>query len=78
MSLLEVKDLKINFSSSRGFTNAVKGIDFEIAEGESVAIVGESGSGKSVTAMSLSRLLPQPEPVRNPPRKDAPRHREPP
>ena len=55
MSLLEVENLKIRFDSRRGRTEAVKGISFEIREGESVAIVGESGSGKSVTAMSLMR-----------------------
>ena len=60
MSLLEVKNLKIRFDSRRGQTDAVKGIGFEIGDGESVAIVGESGSGKSVTAMSLMRLLPPP------------------
>lgn len=60
MSLLEVENLKIRFDSRRGRTEAVKGISFEIREGESVAIVGESGSGKSVTAMSLMRLLPPP------------------
>ena len=47
-NLLEVKNLQINF----GDTCAVKGIDFSIAENDSVAIVGESGSGKHVSAMS--------------------------
>ena len=60
MSLLQVENLKIRFPPLRGRTEAVKGISFEIREGESVAIVGESGSGKSVTAMSLMRLLPPP------------------
>ena len=56
--LLEVKGLKINFGS----TQAVKGIDFSIGENDSVAIVGESGSGKTVSAMSLTKLLP-PHPI---------------
>ena len=55
-NLLEVKNLQINF----GDTCAVKGIDFSIAENDSVAIVGESGSGKTVSAMSLTKLLPPP------------------
>ena len=54
--LLEVNGLKINFGS----TVAVKGIDFSIGENDSVAIVGESGSGKTVSAMSLTKLLPSP------------------
>lgn len=54
--LLEVKNLQISF----GDTRAVKGIDFSIDENDSVAIVGESGSGKTVSAMSLTRLLPTP------------------
>ncbi len=56
--LLDIQNLKITFDSERSHTEAVKGISFSIEENESVAIVGESGSGKSVTAMSLTRLLP--------------------
>ncbi len=60
--LLDVRDLVIEFRS-RGETNlAVDGISFEVRKGETLAVVGESGSGKSVTAMSLTRLLPE-EPV---------------
>lgn len=60
MNLLEVKNLEIEFSSRGTTTRAVKGIDFSVGENEAVAVVGESGSGKTVTAMSLTRLLPTP------------------
>ena len=53
-ALLEVRDLRIAF----GKAEAVKGVSFDIARGETVALVGESGSGKSVTALSTVRLLP--------------------
>ncbi|EDY84656.1 Oligopeptide/dipeptide transporter domain family protein [Verrucomicrobiia bacterium DG1235] len=58
--LLEVRDLKIRFSSRHSKIDAVKGISFSLEKGKTLAIVGESGSGKSVTSMSLSRLLPPP------------------
>ena len=60
--LLQVENLKIDFHNRKQTTNAVKGISFQIAKNETVAIIGESGSGKSVTALSLTRLLP-PEPI---------------
>lgn len=60
MNLLDVKNLKIKFCSRGTETEAVKSINFSMRENESVAIVGESGSGKTVTAMSLTRLLPPP------------------
>ncbi|MDE4142674.1 MULTISPECIES: ABC transporter ATP-binding protein [Rhodobacterales] len=51
--LLSVENLRLNFGSHE----AVKGISFEIAKGETLALVGESGSGKSATALALLRLI---------------------
>ncbi len=60
--LLAVRDLVIEFRSRGEVNRAVDGISFAVNKGETLAVVGESGSGKSVTAMSLTRLLPE-EPV---------------
>ena len=53
-SLLAVRDLKISFGSSE----AVRGIDLAIGEGEVLGLVGESGSGKSATSLAVMGLLP--------------------
>jgi ABC-type dipeptide/oligopeptide/nickel transport system ATPase component len=58
--LLEVEGLRIEFRTDGAPVEAVKGVSFAVARGETVAIVGESGSGKSVTALALTRLLPEP------------------
>ena len=58
--LLDVRDLTIEFATDRGPFEAVKQVSFSVAKGETLAIVGESGSGKSVSALSLTRLLPAP------------------
>ena len=58
-SILQVKDLRISFSTHAGEVEAVRGVTFDLRNGETLAIVGESGSGKSVTAKSLMRLLPE-------------------
>ncbi|MGI8605504.1 MAG: ATP-binding cassette domain-containing protein [Verrucomicrobiales bacterium] len=59
--LLKVDNLCIRFRlEDRPEVEAVKDASFELAEQETLAIVGESGSGKSVTALALTRLLPEP------------------
>ncbi len=58
--MLEIEDLTVNFRTEEGEVCAVDSVSFSVANGETLAIVGESGSGKSVTALSLTRLLPQP------------------
>ena len=58
--LLEVKDLGVCFRSEGRVVEAVKGVSFSIARGETVSLVGESGSGKSASAMSILQLLPYP------------------
>ncbi len=59
--LLEIRNLCIRFKRyGAAPSEAVRGIDLTMREGESIAIVGESGSGKSATALALARLLPEP------------------
>ena len=63
MPLLEVKNLRIGFSSGKKILPAVSDVSFSVEKGEILAIVGESGCGKSVTNMALARLLPMPPAV---------------
>jgi ABC-type dipeptide/oligopeptide/nickel transport system ATPase component len=58
--LLEVRNLAIQFATEDATIEAVKGVSFSLEAGETLAVVGESGSGKSVTALALTRLLPEP------------------
>ncbi len=56
-SLLEIKNLSVEFATRRGVVRAVEKIDISIAKGETLGIVGESGSGKSVTSYAVMRIL---------------------
>jgi oligopeptide transport system ATP-binding protein len=56
MKLLEVKDLRVQFSVHGKILQAVRGISFDVFEGETVGIVGESGSGKSAAVQAITKL----------------------
>ncbi|ACZ41815.1 oligopeptide/dipeptide ABC transporter, ATPase subunit [Thermobaculum terrenum ATCC BAA-798] len=55
---LSVENLEIGYRASRGIVHAVRGVSFDLLEGESLALIGESGSGKTTMGLSLVRLLP--------------------
>ncbi|MEO1103747.1 MAG: ATP-binding cassette domain-containing protein, partial [Pseudomonadota bacterium] len=55
--ILSVDNLSVAFDTRGGAVEAVRGIDFSLATGETLGIVGESGSGKSVTSYALLRIL---------------------
>ena len=59
-SLIEVKNLSVEFQTDDKKVEAVKNISFTIPKGKTIGLVGESGSGKSVTAFSIMRLVPEP------------------
>lgn len=59
-TLLEVQDLRVEFSTWEGTVHAVNGLSFHLSEGETLGLVGESGCGKSVTVLSLLRLIQSP------------------
>ena len=58
MSLLEVKNLVVEFPGRRGTLRALDDISFSIAPGEILGVVGESGAGKSLTYQIPARMLP--------------------
>ena len=58
--ILDVKNLRVSYHTYAGEVQSVRGVDFHLDKGETLAIVGESGCGKTVTAKSLMRLIQTP------------------
>ena len=56
-TILNIKNLDISFKTNAGVVHAIRGVDLDLQQGETVAIVGESGSGKSVTMKAVVGLL---------------------
>jgi oligopeptide/dipeptide ABC transporter ATP-binding protein len=59
MTLLEVRDLRVEFTTDTETVAAVRGLNYHVDSGEVVALVGESGAGKSAGAMAVIGLLPE-------------------
>jgi peptide/nickel transport system ATP-binding protein len=57
--ILQVKDLKLYYSTRKGIVKAVDDVSFVLNKGETLAVVGESGCGKSSMAIAVMRLLPR-------------------
>ncbi|MGH3661648.1 MAG: ABC transporter ATP-binding protein [Micromonosporaceae bacterium] len=59
-TLLDVRDLKVEFRTPYGVAKAVNGVSFSVEAGETLAILGESGCGKSVTAQAIMGIVDSP------------------
>lgn len=53
MAMLEVKDIEVFY----GVIQAIKGISFEVNEGEVIALIGANGAGKTTTLHTITGLL---------------------
>jgi oligopeptide/dipeptide ABC transporter ATP-binding protein len=62
--ILDVRGLVTAFPAGTGLVNVLNGVDFEVQDGEILGIVGESGSGKTMTALSITGLLPRTAAIR--------------
>jgi oligopeptide transport system ATP-binding protein len=60
MSLLEIRDLRVEFATHGGVVQAVRGVSLDVEAGRTLAVVGESGCGKSVTVQAAMGLIPMP------------------
>ena len=58
--ILDIKGLHVSFDTYAGEVKVLRGINFHLNKGETLAIVGESGSGKSVTVQTVMKLIPMP------------------
>lgn len=59
-SLLEIKNLKVEYRTLEGIIYAVNGLNLKIKEGSAYGLVGETGAGKTTTALCTMGLLPKP------------------
>ena len=56
---MRVNDLRVRLQTAQGGVDALRGVSFEIAKGQTLGLIGESGCGKSLTALALMGLLPE-------------------
>ena len=59
--VLEIKDLVVEYTSESGTVHAVNGFDMVLHEGDTFGLVGETGAGKTTTALSIMRLIAEPQ-----------------
>jgi len=59
-TILEIKNLRVQYVVDRVITHAINGIDLVLSKGETLGLVGETGAGKTTLAKTIMRLIPSP------------------